>query len=100
ASAKKALLEEISRIISTAVPEEEMDTAKKELLGSYKINMQTNGFFSLETAIDELYGMGYETIYRYEKEMAKVTSEDLKRVARKYFNLDAYAEITILSKYH
>ena len=88
----------MNRIIGSEVPEEELESAKRELISSRRIAGQTNSFFSFNTAMDELYGLGAENVYNYEKEIEKVTSQDVKRVAEKYLDPDSYAEVVISSK--
>ncbi|MDP3791967.1 MAG: pitrilysin family protein [Candidatus Omnitrophota bacterium] len=92
---KEKLYGEIKIIKDTAVSEEELNSAKKELVSSYKMLMQTNTSYSFQSALDELYGLGYDNLYKYEDQIKKVTKEDVKRVANKYFTLNAYTEIVI-----
>jgi predicted Zn-dependent peptidase len=60
--------------------------------------MQSNSFFTFESAVAELCGLGYGSLYRYKDDIAAVTKEDLRRVAGKYLDPDKRAEILILSK--
>jgi predicted Zn-dependent peptidase len=41
-------------------------------------------------SLDELYGSGFDYYQRYPQEIQKVSREDVHRVAKKYFNLEAY----------
>lgn len=92
---RKALLEELKLIKSTPVSDEELLAAKKGILLGYKTMMQANSFCSLQTALDELYGLGSDNMYKYEKNINSVTKDDLKRVADKYLDLNACAEVVI-----
>jgi zinc protease len=42
-------------------------------------------------SLDELYGLGFDHYQRYSQEIQKVSKEDVHRVAKQYFNLEAYA---------
>ena len=95
---KKGLVGEIKDIMQKMVKDEELVLAKKELCTKYEVGAQTNSFFSSNSAIDELYGLGYDNLYKYKEEIEKVTSQDVKRVAQKYLDLIAYAEVVISSK--
>ena len=95
---EKGLIEEIAGIRKNGVTDEELIMAKRELAVGRDIKMQANSFFSQTTALDELYGLGYEDIFKYEGGINKVTKEDLKRVCDKYFNLDIYSEVIISSE--
>ena len=74
---------------------EELDSAKREIISGYKMLMQTNGSYSFQSALDELYGLGYDNLYKYEENINKVTKEDVKRAADKYLDLNAYTEVVV-----
>ncbi|MDD5137036.1 MAG: pitrilysin family protein, partial [Candidatus Omnitrophica bacterium] len=94
-AAEKALIKEIALIVKDGVSEDELILAKRELICGREIKMQTNGYFSQTTAIDEMYGLGYDNIFKYEEGIGKVTKDDVKRVAGKYFDLNGYSEVVI-----
>lgn len=80
------------------ITDEEIALAKKSLASTYLENLQTNSFFSQTSALDELYGLGYDNLFKYESEVSKVTRQDIKRAADKYFDPDSCAEVEILSE--
>ncbi len=90
-----SLIKEIKAILKDGITDEELLLAKRELVAGFEIKKQTNSFFTKTTAIDELYGLGYEDIFKYGSAIDKVTKEDVKRAAEKYFNLNRYAEVII-----
>lgn len=92
---KRIVFEAINSVRENIVSAEELDSAKKELIGSHRIFMQTNAANSFQSALDELYGVGYDNMYRYEQEIKKVKKEDVKLMADKYLNPSAYAEVII-----
>ena len=94
-SVKMSLLEEVERVRRGDVTGEEITLAKRELRAGRQVAMQTNDFFAFNSAIDELYGLGYDDLYRYEAAIEKVTKDDIERVARKYFDPDSYAAVVI-----
>jgi predicted Zn-dependent peptidase len=47
------------------------------------------------TALEELYGAGYESVYKFDSKIKAVTKDDLKRILHKYFPLDGYTEVII-----
>jgi len=97
-AAKSSLVGEIAALLKKGVAEEELEMAKKELVSRDRIEKQMNSFFSLNSALDELNGLGYDNLYKYESEIGKVTRQDLIKAAVKYFNLNAYAEAVVSSK--
>jgi len=94
----KALAEEMRKIRQVPVTEEELACAKRELVSARRIAAQTNSFYSMNAALDELYGLGADNVYAYESGIGKVTSRDVKRVAEKYLNPKTSAEVIISSK--
>jgi predicted Zn-dependent peptidase len=42
-------------------------------------------------SFDELYGLGFDHYQKYPQEIQKITGEDVRQVAKKYFNLEAYS---------
>ncbi len=93
--AKEKLYGEIKLIKEIMMTDEELDSVKREIISGYKIAMQTNASYSFQSALDELYGLGYDNLYKYEEEIKKVTKEDIKRIADKYLDLNACAQIII-----
>jgi zinc protease len=82
---KAELIDEIKKLASEGLTEVELKRAKEKLIGQQEIRNQSNDSFAYTTALDELYGLGYD---HYKKEKAKIeaiTLEDTKRVANKYF---------------
>ena len=92
---KQGLIKEIDDIRKGGITDEELSSAKRELIAGFEIKKQANGFFAQTTALDELYGLGYEDIFKYGSAINKVTKDDLRRVAAKYFDLNRYSEIII-----
>ena len=95
--AKKAILDEIDAIRAKPVSMEDLELAKRELITGLKVDMQLNQFLSYTSALDELYGLGYNNVYRHEKEIENVTRDDVLRAAQKHLDPGRSAEITILS---
>jgi zinc protease len=92
-----AISDEISAIRQNGVTEEEADLAKKELVFGRRVEMQSNAFVSMASALDELYGLGHDDVFRYASAIEKVTAQDLVSAAKKYFTPGACARIRILS---
>lgn len=95
--ARKAILEQIDAIRTKPVGDEELELARRELVTGLKVDMQLNQFISYTSALDELYGPGYNDLYRRQEEIEGVTKDDILKAARKYLDPDRSAEITILS---
>ncbi len=82
---KTALLDEIRKLATEGLSETELLRAKKKLIGQQQISNQSNDSFGYMTALDELYGLGFDHYQELEREIEKITVADVKRVAEKYF---------------
>jgi zinc protease len=92
---KTALLDEIHKLAAEGLTKEELDRAKKKLLGQQQIANQSNDSFGYMAALDELYGLGFAYYKTVEREVEAVTLEDVKRVAVKYFQKQPYVLATV-----
>jgi zinc protease len=79
------LFAEIKKIKSQGVDTEELERAKRGLIGTRKIQLQTNAQLAMQTGLDELYGLGWDDYKKYYQRIRVVSEEDIKRVARTYF---------------
>jgi zinc protease len=92
---KSALLEEIRKLASNSLTSEELARAKKKLIGQQQIANQSNESFGYATALDELYGLGFNHYKTLEHDVNLITLEDVKRVAAKYFRDQPYVLATV-----
>ncbi len=81
---------EFERLVEEPVGAEELEAAKRSIVGSYERRHQTNAAQAESLALMELYGIGYETVETYPGKILEVTTEDVQRVARKYLTLERY----------
>jgi len=96
ADVKQEVLEQVRIFSEEPVSDEELDLAKNDLIGEHRRNLQTNSRLALRTAIDELYGLGFNDYKAYEDRVRAVTKEDVMQAAKKYLRLEAHAFVTIL----
>lgn len=92
---KTALLEEIGKLASEGLTAKELTRAKKKLVGQQQIANQSNDSFGYHSALDELYGLGFNYQKSLEADIEKVTLQDIKRVAAKYFRDQPYVLATV-----
>ena len=95
AAVKAALLEEIGKLAAEGLTPEELQRAKKKLLGQQQIANQSNDTLGYLAALDELYGLGFNHYKSLEQEIEAVTLADVKRVAAKYFQEQPYVLATV-----
>jgi zinc protease len=92
---KTALLDEIKKLASDGLTNEEVVRAKKKLIGQQQIANQSNETFGYQCALDELYGLGFDNYKKLEHDVEAVTLEEIKRVAAKYFRDQPYVLATV-----
>lgn len=92
---KTALLDEIRKLGTEGLTPEELARAKKKLVGQQQIANQSNDSLGYMTALDELYGLGFDHYKSLEREIDGVTIEDVKAVAAKYFQQQPYVLATV-----
>ena len=82
---KAALHEEIDKLASDGLTAAELARAKAKLLGQQDIKLQSNDTFAYATALDELYGLGFDHYLKERSETQAVTLAHVADVARRYF---------------
>ncbi|MGZ4985876.1 MAG: M16 family metallopeptidase, partial [Chthoniobacterales bacterium] len=92
---KAALLDEIQKLASDGLTSEELTRAKKKLIGQQQIANQSNDSFGYTSALDEIYGLGFEHYKELEVLIESVTPDDVKRVAAKYFRDQPFVLATV-----
>ena len=75
---------ELARVRDDLIGEDEIDQAKKCLVGSYEISLQSNAAQVEEMVFNELYGLGYDYGRSYLDRIQAVTAADGRRVAQTY----------------
>lgn len=90
------LRDEISLLAKDGLTQEELDRAKKKLLGAEVIRNQSNAALATTTAVDELMGQGFDSFTRRREEIEKISLDDTRRVASKYFQQPSGVEVTVV----
>ncbi len=85
AAVQAELLSEIGELAAHGLSAVELTRAREKLVGQQDIRNQSNDAFAYATALDELYGLGFNHYQELRKQVEAVTVEDVKRVANKYF---------------
>ncbi len=80
------LLKEAESLRVGGLTETELQRAKAKLIGQKKIARQDLGAYAMTTALDELYGLGYQSCDTEDGRYQSITVDEVQRVARKYLN--------------
>ena len=82
---EKAILEELNKIIKDGVNTEELQKVKNQKLMDFYHTMETIDGKSNSIGTYELFFSNYKKLFSAPQDFAKVTTEDIQRVATKYF---------------
>lgn len=83
---KKAFLQELNRIRDEKPGVDEVENAKKYLLGSLAFQLVTSDRITGELLYTNRYHLGFDYLDEYRKAIAAVTPQDVQAVARKYLD--------------
>lgn len=91
----RAVLEEIERLRSAEVTDEELKTAQDAVLNSFVFNFDQPAKTLNRLVIYDYYGYPKDFIFNYQKAVAKVTKQDILRVAQKYLRPDELVIVAV-----
>ncbi|MDD3472105.1 MAG: pitrilysin family protein, partial [Syntrophaceae bacterium] len=94
--AMEGLFREIGKVRIDSLAEKEVKDSINNLVGNHLINLQSSWSRSENSALNTLYGLGYDYDSEYVKKISQVTPEDVKRVAQKYLDPEKCAILKIL----
>jgi zinc protease len=83
--ALEAMWKEIEKLTKEKAPLEEWERSRTFYSGHHTIEQQYFSAQAMGMALDEVYGRGYANYNRFIEKLAKVTPDEIQRVARKYF---------------
>jgi zinc protease len=98
ASAMEAIslvLKEMERMRDDPVSEKELDGAKKYLIGSFPLRLDTQAKLAAFLSQMEYYGLGLDYPERYPSLIMSVTREEVQRVAKIYLHPDRYVLVVV-----
>lgn len=94
-TAINGIFQELRRIREKGLTREELDAAKRYFTGNLLIGLQTNGRQAMQMTLDELYGLGYNYLPRYVRNIESVTLEDMQDAAHRIILPDRYVLVTV-----
>jgi zinc protease len=91
----RIMKEEIEKAKRGEFTEEEVEAGKASCIAARQIyDLQTNGDQASTATLNELFGYGYEFNSDYDTRINQVTTDDLIRVAQKYFTTPVLAVVS------
>jgi len=95
---KGKILEMLKKIRAGDIADEDIESSKKRLISQDALSLETNLSFSMVTALDELYGLGFQDYKTYPEKIRSVSKNDIKRCAKEIFDLNKYALVVVHSE--
>jgi zinc protease len=98
ASAKEAIslsLQQMERIRKEFVSEKDLEAAKKYLIGSFPMRLDTQGKLANFLSQVEYYGLGLDYPKKYPSLIRSVTREDILSAAKKYLHPKKYVLVIV-----
>lgn len=86
---------QLQAVIDHSVTDEELQRAKRYLIGTHEISLQRRSAVASALAFHEAYGLGYEQVERYADSMRAVTAADVQRVATSYLDWSLAVTATV-----
>lgn len=91
-------LAEIADVKKGGVTLDEFERAKKWMIGTYEIGLQSNGSYADKMVWNELYGTGYEETFAAPEKIAAVAYEDVNRLAASVLDVGKYTIAVLRGK--
>jgi zinc protease len=86
---------EIARIVREPVADEELETAKSYLTGSFVLRFQKNSQIAEFLLEAEVYGLGFDYLEKYPDFIRAVKVEDVSRVAQTYIDPENLTTVVV-----
>ena len=81
-----AIEDELEKLRSKLVPKEELERAKRYLVGAHDISLQRRSSLASTIAFQAAYALGADSHLRYAEQIEKVTAADLQAAAVRYLD--------------
>ncbi len=92
AEARDGLLREFAKLCDAAPTDDELERARRYLIGAHAISQQSGGSVLGDVADAWLFGEGLHELREVDQHIRAVTSADVVSVARRYFDADRCVE--------
>ena len=94
--AVRGIFQQVHALHADGVSDEEIEEAKRNLIGSHDIGLQRGSSRAMSIALDVLYGQGPKRMFEYSDRIEAVTESDVQRVIQTY--LDPERAVVAITK--
>lgn len=95
---RKTVFDMIEKVAAGDITDEEITAAKNNCISMYETSIETNSSVAMTTALDELYGLGFDHYKSIPGKISKVGREEIKNSAKVFLDPNACAVVTVHSK--
>ncbi|MBW2578627.1 MAG: insulinase family protein, partial [Deltaproteobacteria bacterium] len=88
--ARAGMFEELEKLLQQAPSDEELERAKRYLIGNHAIGLQRNAAHAGLISLNSLYGLGPDADRAFPEQVAAVDKDEILRVARRIIDLNTY----------
>ncbi len=88
--ARAGMFEELEKLVQQAPSDEELERAKRYLIGGHAIGLQRNAAHAGLISLNARYGLGPDADHAFPEQVAAVGKEEILRVVRRIIDLNAY----------
>ncbi|MBT4760153.1 MAG: insulinase family protein [Bdellovibrionaceae bacterium] len=81
----KMLKEELKKLVTDKVSEEEILRAKRYLIGSHDIDLQKNSSVATSILFDDIYDVPFDETYKFAEKINSVTAKDVQALSKELF---------------
>jgi zinc protease len=92
------VVEQMRRMQESPVSDAELDSAKKFLIGSFPLKIDTQNSIVQFLLQVQIYGLGLDYIDKYPGYIRSVTKDEVQKVARQYLHPDAYMLVAVANQ--
>jgi zinc protease len=93
-SVKALVRHELEDMAQNALSDEQIKSAASYLKGTFKMSLATPAALGAMSALNEIYGLGYNFHEEFDRHIDAVSKEDIRRVAAEYLNMNKAAIVT------
>ena len=97
---RAVLNEQLDRTVAMGVTEDEVEQAKRYLIGLHRMDLQHMVGLAKRVALDELYGTGFDAWTTYEAKINAVTVPMVNEAAKRHLTMRQRAEVMISPNGH
>ena len=92
------VLQQMHLIQESPISDAEIDSAKKFLIGSFPLKLDTQNSIVQFILQVQIYGLGLDYIDKYPGYIRAVTKQDVQEVARRYLHPDRYVLVAVANQ--